>query len=68
MQKVTLASSDKQQSLKYWSELLGLQVSNQTDSNALLGYSEDQAKLELKFIGNFLSFHDLLIIQFHDLN
>ncbi len=68
MQKVTLASSDKQQSLKYWSELLGLQVYNQIDSHALLGYSEDQAKLELKFIGMFLSFHHLLIIQFHDCN
>ena len=51
MQKVTLASSDKEQSIKYWSELLGLKVYSQTDSQAVLGFSESQAKLELKFIG-----------------
>nr|CAG4637174.1 EOG090X09EK [Ceriodaphnia reticulata] len=51
VQNVALASSDEKKSLKYWSELLGLQVFNQTNSQALLGYSEDQAKLELKFIG-----------------
>ena len=51
VQKVTLASSDKEQSIKYWSELLGLKVYSQTDSQAVLGFSESQAKLELKFIG-----------------
>lgn len=52
MQKVTLASSNKDESLKYWSGLLGLKVYDETDSQALLGYAEEQAKLQLKFIGD----------------
>ncbi|KAK4029144.1 glyoxalase domain-containing protein 4 [Daphnia magna] len=51
VQKVTLASSDKDHSLKYWSELLGLKVYNQNEKQTLLGYADDQAKLALQFIG-----------------
>lgn len=56
VQKVTLASSDKDHSLKYWSELLGLKVYNQNEKQTLLGYADDQAKLALQFIGGLLSF------------
>ncbi|XP_057366242.1 glyoxalase domain-containing protein 4-like [Daphnia carinata] len=51
VQKVALASSNKDHSLKYWSELLGLKVYSQSEKQALLGYADDQAKLELQFIG-----------------
>lgn len=56
VQKVTLASLDKDQSLAYWSQLLGLQVYNQNEKHALLGYADDQTKLELQFIGGLLQF------------
>nr|CAG4647214.1 EOG090X09EK [Megafenestra aurita] len=51
VQKATLACSDIENSLRYWSDLLGLKVFNKTDSEALLGYSNEQAKLELKLVG-----------------
>ncbi|XP_046463775.1 glyoxalase domain-containing protein 4-like [Daphnia pulex] len=51
VQKVTLAISEKDQSLTYWSELLKLKLYEQSEKQALLGYADDQAKLELKFIG-----------------
>lgn len=51
VQKVTLASSNKDLSLKYWSGLLGLKLFADENSQLLLGYSENQAKLELKVIG-----------------
>lgn len=55
VQKVTLASSNKNESLKYWSDLLGFKVYDVSDSQALLGYAEEQAKLQLKFIGMYYS-------------
>nr|CAG4649498.1 EOG090X09EK [Scapholeberis mucronata] len=51
VQKVTLTSSNKDLSLKYWSGLLGLELFADDNSQLLLGYSEKQAKLELKIIG-----------------
>ncbi len=53
VQKVTLAISEKDQSLTYWTELLKLKLYEQSEKQALLGYADDQAKLELKFIGKF---------------
>jgi len=47
VQKVSIASSSLAKSLRYWNELLGLNVIEQTSSTALLSYGENQAKLEL---------------------
>lgn len=49
--KVTLASSNLKQSLDYWTGLLDMQGFEHSNSAALLGYSDNQAKLELKDIG-----------------
>ena len=51
MQKVTLASTNKEGSIKYWSGLLGMKLFEDNNSHILMGYSETQAKLELKVIG-----------------
>ena len=53
MQKVTLASSDKDQTLAYWSDLLKLKLYTHSERQAILGYADEQAKLELQFIGEF---------------
>ncbi|XP_078080825.1 glyoxalase domain-containing protein 4 [Mustelus asterias] len=53
VQKVTLAVSDLQRSIDYWSNLLGMKVyeKNDTKKCALLGYADDQCKLELQDVG-----------------
>ncbi|XP_038670497.1 glyoxalase domain-containing protein 4 [Scyliorhinus canicula] len=53
VQKVTLAVSDLQRSINYWSDLLGMKVYERNDAKkrALLGYADDQCKLELQDIG-----------------
>lgn len=51
VKKVTLASSNLQQSVKFWSELCGMKIFSQEEKKALLGYSEDQCKLELCDVG-----------------
>nr|CAG4646408.1 EOG090X09EK [Macrothrix elegans] len=51
VQKVSLASSNLKDSLKYWSELLQMEVVEQSDDTATLTYSQTQAKLEIKAIG-----------------
>ncbi|XP_067864529.1 glyoxalase domain-containing protein 4 isoform X1 [Heptranchias perlo] len=53
VQKVTLAVSDLQRSINYWSNLLGMKVYEKNDAmkQALLGYADDQCKLELQDIG-----------------
>uniref|UniRef100_G1NVR4 Glyoxalase domain-containing protein 4 n=2 Tax=Myotis lucifugus TaxID=59463 RepID=G1NVR4_MYOLU len=50
--KVTLAVSDLQKSLNYWSNLLGMKVyeKNEEKQRALLGYADNQCKLELQGI------------------
>lgn len=50
--KVTLAVSDLQKSLNYWSNLLGMKIYEQDEEKkwALLGYADDQCKLELQGI------------------
>ena len=60
-----MASSDKDQSIAYWSELLKLKLYKQSEKQAILGYADDQAKLELQFIGEFsLCFFIYLSILF----
>ncbi|XP_066219670.1 glyoxalase domain-containing protein 4 [Saccopteryx leptura] len=50
--KVTLAVSDLQKSLNYWSNLLGMKVyeKDEEKQRALLGYADNQCKLELQGI------------------
>ncbi|XP_026757900.1 glyoxalase domain-containing protein 4 [Galleria mellonella] len=49
--KVALASSNLARSIAYWNGLLSLKVFEKTDKSVVLGFSEDQAKLELVDIG-----------------
>lgn len=51
VEKVTLASSNLQKSIDYWHGILGLKLFNQTKESAVFGFSETQAKLEVKDIG-----------------
>ncbi|XP_045155894.1 glyoxalase domain-containing protein 4 [Echinops telfairi] len=48
--KVTLAVSDLQKSLNYWSYLLGMKIyeKDEQKQRALLGYADNQCKLELQ--------------------
>uniref|UniRef100_A0A8C9EEE9 Glyoxalase domain-containing protein 4 n=1 Tax=Phocoena sinus TaxID=42100 RepID=A0A8C9EEE9_PHOSS len=50
--KVTLAVSDLQKSLNYWSNLLGMKIyeKDEKKQRALLGYADNQCKLELQGI------------------
>ncbi|EQB78284.1 glyoxalase domain-containing protein 4-like protein [Camelus ferus] len=50
--KVTLAVSDLQKSLNYWSNLLGMKIyeKDEQKQRALLGYADNQCKLELQGI------------------
>ncbi|VEN49626.1 unnamed protein product [Callosobruchus maculatus] len=47
VQKVTLASSNLPKSIEYWNGILGLKIFEQTDNSVLLGFKENEAKLEL---------------------
>lgn len=51
VEKVALASSNLQQSIDYWNGILGLKIYSQNDNKVLLGFSDDQTKLELEDIG-----------------
>ena len=54
VKKVILASSDLEKSISYWSGLLQMQVYEKSESKAILGFAEDQAKLELLAIGKLV--------------
>ncbi|KAG6452728.1 glyoxalase domain-containing protein 4 [Manduca sexta] len=49
--KVSLASSNLARSIAYWNGLLTLKVYEQKQKSVLLGFADDQAKLELIDIG-----------------
>ncbi|KOB68343.1 Cytosolic juvenile hormone binding protein 36 kDa subunit [Operophtera brumata] len=49
--KVSLASSNLAKSLEYWNGLLGLKIFEKAAKSVLLGFSDNQAKLELVDIG-----------------
>ncbi|TSQ46644.1 Glyoxalase domain-containing protein 4 [Bagarius yarrelli] len=53
VQKITLAVSDLQRSVYYWSSLLGMKVMEKMEGkkSVLMGFSESQCKLELQDIG-----------------
>ncbi|CAG4988834.1 unnamed protein product [Parnassius apollo] len=49
--KVSLASSNLKRSVEYWNGLLNLKIFEKKETSVVLGYAEDQAKLELVDIG-----------------
>ncbi|CAK1545259.1 unnamed protein product [Leptosia nina] len=49
--KVSLACSNLAKSIAYWNGLLSLKMYEKKDKSAILGFSDDQAKLELVDIG-----------------
>lgn len=51
VEKVTLACSNLKESLDYWTTIAGMKIFSQQDSIAVIGFNDDQAKLELKDIG-----------------
>ncbi|WAR01276.1 GLOD4-like protein [Mya arenaria] len=51
VKKVTLASSELQRSVDFWTKLCGMKKYSETEKSAVLGYAEDQCKLELQDIG-----------------
>lgn len=52
VEKVTLSSSNLPRTISYWKDILDLKVFHQTEKSVLLGYSENQAKLEFEDIGS----------------
>lgn len=59
-----MSSSNLEKTIAYWKDILDLKVFDQTENSVLLGYSEDQAKIEFKDIGNdFIMLCNTLIIQ-----
>lgn len=56
MEKVTLASSNLGNSIKYWNEILGLRIFDKSEKKVVLGFDENEAKLELQEIGEFTVF------------
>jgi len=51
VKKVTLASSNLQKSVDFWSRLCGMKVYKEEQKSAMLGYSDSQCKLELVDVG-----------------
>ncbi|XP_047098946.1 LOW QUALITY PROTEIN: glyoxalase domain-containing protein 4 [Schistocerca piceifrons] len=51
VEKVALASSNLSKSIQYWNGILGLKKYNETGTSVLLGFGDNQAKLELFDIG-----------------
>lgn len=59
-----MSSSNLETTTAYWKDILDLKVFDQTENSVLLGYSEDQAKIEFKDIGNdLIMLCNTLIIQ-----
>lgn len=52
VQKVSLSSSNLSKSVEYWSKLCGMKVYSSDDKSALLGFGDNQCKLELVGIGS----------------
>lgn len=60
IEKVALASSNLQQSVDYWNGILGLKIYSKNDNKVLLGFSDDQTKLELEDIGKNILLYNIL--------
>ncbi|XP_012280805.1 glyoxalase domain-containing protein 4 [Orussus abietinus] len=51
VEKITLSSSNLQRSIAYWKDTLGMKVYSEQNKSVLLGYGDNQVKLELEDIG-----------------
>ncbi|XP_035210557.1 glyoxalase domain-containing protein 4-like isoform X1 [Stegodyphus dumicola] len=51
VKKVTLACSNLQKSTEFWCDILNMKKYGEEDNSVILGYSEEQCKLELREIG-----------------
>ncbi|XP_046751223.1 glyoxalase domain-containing protein 4 [Diprion similis] len=51
VEKVTLSSSNLERTIAYWKNILRLKVYKQDDRKVLLGFGDNQAKLEFEDIG-----------------
>ncbi|XP_034936981.1 glyoxalase domain-containing protein 4 [Chelonus insularis] len=51
VEKVTLSSSNLQRSLAYWKDILSMKMYGKSEKSILLGYGDNQAKLEFYDIG-----------------
>lgn len=51
VQKVTLACSNLEKTIQYWSGILGLKIMNRTSNSASFAFDEKQCQLEFKDIG-----------------
>lgn len=51
VEKVTLSSSNLVRTIAYWKDILGLKIFDQKEKSVLMGYGENQAKLEFEDIG-----------------
>lgn len=65
VEKVTLSSSNLQRTIAYWKDILGLKIFDQKDKSVLMGYSEDQAKLEFEDIGEIWNITTSCILISH---
>lgn len=54
-----LSSTNLEKSVKFWNGILGLKIMNQNADVVELGFSNDQAKLKLRDIGNFYLYYSL---------
>ena len=50
VEKVTLACSNLAKSLEYWNGILGLNIFDTTNKSAVIGFNDNEAKLELQEI------------------
>ncbi|ESO97731.1 hypothetical protein LOTGIDRAFT_181699 [Lottia gigantea] len=51
VQSVQLGSSNLEKTIDYWKRLLGMQIYSQTEKSVVLGYADDQCKLEFFDLG-----------------
>lgn len=56
-----LSSTNLSKSVKFWKDILGLKIFNETEAFVELGFSDDQAKLKLKDIGKYFGVIVLII-------
>jgi len=48
IEKVTISCSDLKKSLSYWNGLLGVKVYERTEKSAIVGFADNQVRVELK--------------------
>lgn len=65
VEKVTLASSNLSESIKYWNGLLGLDIFEKSEKSVTVGFDKNEAKLELLDIGKSIDLLFACICMFH---